>query len=105
MFIELENILKDKRVAELEILLKEKIDYYEEQLLMAVTAGDENLKEININDDDQGPIENLNTKPKKFSKSIMSQYGTNVGNENFDIDEPEQEKQAIRKPMIPKAKK
>ena len=35
----------------------------------------------------------------------MSQYGTNVGNENFDIDEPEQEKQAIRKPMIPKAKK
>ena len=105
VFIELENILKDKRVAELEILLKEKIDYYEEQLLMAVTAGDENLKEININDDDQGPIENLNTKPKKFSKSVMSQYGTNVGNENFDIDEPEQEKQAIRKPMIPKAKK
>lgn len=45
VFIELENMCKDKRINELEVILKEKIDFYEEQLLMMSTVNADNYLE------------------------------------------------------------
>jgi len=111
VFIELENMCKEKRITELETLLKEKDDYYEEQLVIAKTTD-----EVIDSEDYKGSllesvVEENNLLINQTKKKIgMEQYGTNFGGGVVEVDLDKEnfekkEKDNKPKPFIPKMKK